>query len=136
MNLVQPWSKKKKKKKKGKNGNHSLAEISGYVMHLFNNIRSWKAHIYHFLCDTVFAELCSAFCFMEANFRNQSYNHQFCRRMGWDSWTSKSWSCYMFWYWKGKICRNILRNYLTLYGNRKENCSCVKQGPLQKSLVF
>ena len=41
-----------------------------------------KAHIYHFLSDTVFAELYKVLCFMETNLRNQSYNNNFAA--GWD----------------------------------------------------
>ena len=53
---------------------HPLTEISGYVICLFN-IRSWKAHIHHFLSDPIYTERCALLCFTEKNLSNQSFNN-------------------------------------------------------------
>ena len=43
---------------------HPLLEISGYKLALLN-IRSWNAHIKHFLIDKNYTESCSMLCFTE-----------------------------------------------------------------------
>ena len=44
----------------------SLTQMSGSKMCLFN-IRSWNAHIEHFLSDGVYTGYCSLLCFTETH---------------------------------------------------------------------
>jgi len=45
---------------------HPLEEMVGSNICLFN-IRSWNAHIEHFLCDKVYLDYCDIFCFTETH---------------------------------------------------------------------
>ena len=52
---------------------HPLMEMNGSKMCLFN-IRSWNAHIEHFLSDNIYTSYCSVFCFTETHVDNGPFN--------------------------------------------------------------
>ena len=54
---------------------HPLMEMSGTKMCLFN-IRSWNAHIEHFLTDKSYSKFCNLLCFTETHINNSAcLNH-------------------------------------------------------------
>ena len=63
---------KRMRKEKVFSWQHPLREVTGNKMTL-SNIRSWNAHIEHFINDSVFSECCDIMCFTETHTNNRSY---------------------------------------------------------------
>ena len=62
---------------------HPLMEMTGSKMCLFN-IRSWHAHIEHFLSDKVYTKCGNVFCFTETHVNDRPLNHIDKYEVGWN----------------------------------------------------
>ena len=62
---------------------HPLLKMSGSSMCLFN-IRSWNAHIEHFLSDNIYTSNCSLLCFTETHCNNGHMKHLAELQEGWN----------------------------------------------------